>query len=252
MPTPFYHLSIANQLVHHPDLPASLRAYLTEQHCAFFFGKTVPDVQTLSGQPRPDTHFYRVPLKDTTAPWEHMFKHYPDLAHAEQLSPEKAAFIAGYICHLQADVIWIMDLFVPYFLPRLAKGGRRQMGYLHNVLRAYLDEQIYLELQNEVGFCLSGVHPDGWLPFVEKQYLYDWRDFIAQQLMPGAAPQTVEVFAARSQMTPDEFLLLLRSEERMEQELFSFVPRHVLVEYRDKLVAENIKLLSSYLAGIAG
>ena len=249
MPTPFYHLSIADELLASSDLPGELNAFLNQQRCAFYLGKTAPDVQSISGQTRQETHFYHVPLVDPTDPWLHMFDQHPVLQDASQMAPAHTAFIAGYICHLQADIIWIKDLFVPYFLPRLKKGDHKYIAHVHNALRTYLDEQILPGLQHGAGTCLHSARPNGWLPFVEQSDLVRWRDFLSDQLMPGAQSQTVQVFAERLGMSPEEFLQLVRSEERMESEVFSFVPRQVLVEYRDKLIAANLKLLVSYLGG---
>lgn len=249
MPTPFYHLGIADALLTSPDVPDEIHTFLNEQRCAFYLGKTAPDVQSISGQPRPATHFYHVPLVDPTAPWTRMFRKYPALNDPAQLSPAHTAFMAGYVCHLQADVIWIKDVFVPFFLPRLTKKDHKYLAYIHNALRTYLDERILPGLQSGAGGCLHSAQPNGWLPFVEQHYLEEWRDFLSDQLMPGAKSQTIEVFAARMDMSPEEFLQLVHSEERMEQEVFSFVPREVLVEYRDKLIAANIDLLVSYLSG---
>lgn len=156
--------------------------------------------------------------------------------------------MAGYICHLQADIIWIRELFLPYFLPLLAKIRRKQVGYLHNVLRSYLDERILHDLQQDVGQCLMDVQAENWLPFVQAKYLTEWRNFIAGQLMPGAKVQTVEVFAARMKMPVEALLELLHSESRMESEIFSFIPYQVLVEYRLKLVSSNLELLGEYFS----
>lgn len=248
MPTPFYHLSIATELLDSPALPEAIRSLLQQQRCAFFLGKTAPDVQSLSGQPRHETHFYRIPLVESNPPWERLFSSYPQLARADQLPPDQAVFMAGYICHLQADIIWIKELFLPYFLPLLTKIRRKQVGYLHNVLRSYLDERILHDLQQDVGQCLMDVQAENWLPFVQAKYLTEWRNFIAGQLMPGAKVQTVEVFAARMKMPVEALLELLHSESRMESEIFSFIPYQVLVEYRLKLVSSNLELLGEYFS----
>lgn len=179
-----------------------------------------------------------------------MFNRYPDLAQPDHLPPDQAAFIAGYICHLQADIIWIKDLFLPYFLPLLAKHRRKQVGYLHNVLRSFLDERILSALQEDVGQCLLQVRVEDWLPFVEGQYLIEWQNFIAGQLLPGAKAQTFEVFAERMNMPVDALLDLVHSESRMEAEIFSFIPYQVLVEYREKLVSANLELLKEYLGPV--
>lgn len=247
MPTPFYHLSIADDLLAEDTLPAPIHALLHEHRGAFYLGKTAPDVQSLSGQPRPATHFYKVPVVDFSPPWERMFSRHPELAQAQNLSAARAAFVAGYICHLQADIIWIKDLFIPYFIPLLARTRRKQVGYLHNVLRAYLDQQILPNLQPDLPVRLKSVRPTGWLPFVQTPHLTGWRDYIAGQLMPGAKIETVEVFAERTRMPVEAFMELLQSEERMQEEVFSLIPPEVLVEYRQKLVSANVELLMSYL-----
>jgi len=250
VPTPFYHLSIAEELLASPDLPESVRTFLLSERSAFLLGKTAPDVQSLSGQSRTETHFYRIPLVTAAPPWEKMFARYPHLGIPAALSAAQAAFICGYICHLQADIIWITDLFAPYFLPLIAKTRRKQVGYLHNVLRAYLDGLILAELPPDIGAQLAGVNPTGWLPFVEDIHMAGWRDYLSQQLLPGAKAQTVEVFASRLDMPVESFLELLNSESRMEVEVFSFIPRQVLVEYRQKLVSANLALLTDFLAGL--
>ena len=63
--------------------------------------------------------------------------------------------------------------------------------------------------------------------------------------------QTFEVFAERMNMPVDALLDLVHSESRMEDEIFSFIPYQVLVEYRDKLVSANIQLLKKYLTDVS-
>ncbi|MFN2146023.1 MAG: zinc dependent phospholipase C family protein [Anaerolineales bacterium] len=250
MPTPFYHLSVAEEILASPQLDPSVDSFLHAHKAAFLLGKTAPDVQTLSGQPRSETHFYRIPLTSSAAPWEKMFARYPQIGDPARMDPEQAAFISGYICHLQADIIWITDLFAPYFLPRITRNYHKQVGYLHNVLRAYLDERIVPDLQVDTGACLDSVDPAGWLPFVEDRWMQAWQHFLAEQLMPEAEIKTVEVFAARSDVAVDDFLALLHDEARMTEEVFAFVPREVLIEYRHKLVSANLELLSKFLADL--
>lgn len=250
VPTPFYHLSLADELLEHPDLHHKVSDMLNEQRCAFFFGKTAPDVQTISGQPRPETHFYWLPLLDQMLPWKQMLKRFPELRDTQKIGPARAAFTAGYLCHLQADILWIEMISLPYFigLPGWKKRKQEKI-FLHNVLRAYLDEQIYPELPPELSACLARVQPDGWLPVAANKDMAAWRDFIAEQLTPEGVTHTVEVLAGRQGVSEEEFSALLHSEERLEAELFSFVPLDTLVEYRMKVISENLTLLEQYFNG---
>jgi hypothetical protein len=119
---------------------------------------------------------------------------------------------------------------------------------LHNVLRAYLDAQVLPTLSPATPKHLGDSQPDQWLPFVKDQYLRMWRDYLARQLAPGAAIETIEVFASRQGISPTEFQNLLDSEDRMEQEIFIHLPSGVLSAYRERVVDAGIHLLISYLS----
>lgn len=251
MPTPFYHLSVAEELTGSKRLPARIHSLLTAERSAFLFGNTAPDVQVVSLQARQDTHFYDLPLRPKArSAWEQFLTVHPSLKQVNDLPQAQVAFLAGYLCHLQADWLWSKDIFAPVFGLRSPWGTFPQRLYLHNVLRAYLDRQILPSLTN--GTCTSLAHaaPAGWLPFVRDEHLRQWRDFLVSQLRPASPIQTVEVFAARQGVSPDTFYRLLDSEDAMEREIFVRIPRHTLDHYRKQLVEENINLLEMYLRSI--
>ena len=171
MPTPFYHLSVAEELLGSAHLSARARlssrarALLLAEHGAFLFGNTAPDVQAVSRQARQDTHFFDLPLRSMRRlPWEQLLAVHPSLRQADGLPLAQAAFVAGYLCHLQADWQWVKDIFVPVFGLRSPWGTFPQRLYLHNVLRAYLDRQITPSLTNGTCTSLARVAPSDWLP----------------------------------------------------------------------------------------
>jgi hypothetical protein len=116
------------------------------------------------------------------------------------------------------------------------------------VLRAYLDVHILPKLHPDMGMCLSQVEPEGWLPFVEDQYLIEWRNQLFPQLQPGADTQTVEVFSTRQGISAPEFHALLESEERMQSEVFEHLPLQQVEDYHQRVLDENSRLLSEYMA----
>lgn len=250
VPTPFYHLSVAYEIGEHPALPVGIKDFLAENWSAFLFGKTAPDVQVVSRQSRQATHFYTVPPEGKTPAWERMFSTHPTLACPGRLPPAQAAFIAGYICHLEADEAWLWDIFLPIFGPDATWETFRQRVYLHNVMRAYLDRRVLAHLPDGIGERMQAAQPHAWLPFVEDAYLVQWRDLVAGQLQPGAKIQTVEVFAGRQGVNVEDFYKLLNSEERMDAEIFQRLPRTQLMVYRQNLVLANIALLKAYLTDL--
>jgi hypothetical protein len=252
VPTPFYHLWVAEDLLQHPDLPDEILKRLGQQRSAFMLGSTAPDVQTISGQPRRVTHFFELPVLPTSPqPWQVMLATYPHLAQVGKLPEPQVAFLAGYLCHLRADWLWIKGIFTPAFGLGVNWLSFKQRLYLHNVLRAYLDQQILPALPPTTADYLSHTIPQDWLPFVKDRYLCQWRDWLAEQLCPGCEPQTVTVFAARHGLPVEDFHRLLDSEERLDEEIFTHLPRMRLDDYKKQMVDANVRLLKSYLTGQA-
>jgi hypothetical protein len=135
----------------HPNLSTEVRNQLHKHAGAFLLGNTAPDVQVISGQARQATHFFTLPIQSAAAPpWEAMLLEHPELMYVEHFPGSRSAFLAGYLCHLQADWIWVLTLFLPTFGPEQTWETFPRRLYLHNVLRAYLDEQVIPTLTADV------------------------------------------------------------------------------------------------------
>ena len=222
---------------------------MQENRPAFLLGNTAPDVQTVSGQLRRETHFFDLPLHGgMLTAWDQMLFDYPALADSARMLEPQAAFLAGYLCHLQADWFWIEQIYEPVFGPACRWETFKQRLYLHNVLRSYLDQRILPALPARTGAELARATPVNWLPFTSDFYLVQWRDFLAYQLHPGSTIKTVEVFAARQGIPVEDYYRLLSSDDLMGDLIFKRVSALDLENYRQQLVRENIFLLQRYLA----
>jgi len=248
MPTPFYHLSVACDLRFSANFPA----ILSEEWPAFCLGNIAPDAQYLSGQTREATHFFNVPMHDLTPAWEFMFAEYPALGNPAALPPTQAAFVAGYLCHLALDQLWIQDIFDPIFGEEVSWGSFRERLFLHNILRIYLDRLDLPRLKDGMAATLQAAQPNNWLPFLGDTYIAGWRDFVAEQLTENAASQTVAVFAARMGLAPTEFESLLQSAADMQARLFDRLPVAVLADFRRRGLDRCEAVLSGYLVGQKG
>lgn len=247
MPTPFNHLLIARDLL--LQAPLELRIALEAELPAFLLGNIAPDVQTISGQAREATHFFPVPLGDAPPALTVLFTHHPALAEARMLPPAQAAFLAGYLCHLEFDQRWVREIFEPVFGAAQTWGTFPERLYLHNALRAYWDAGDLRELPPATGVTLSAAAPDRWLPFVTDAALERWRDVVAGQLLDGGAAQTLEVFAQRMRVDAADFAQLVRSPEAMQQRVFAHVPLARVQAYRAAALSASVQLLADYWAG---
>jgi len=231
-------------------LGEEVRQFLSSFRGEFLFGNTAPDVQVVSGQPRQQTHFFNLPiLAEDPLAWKLILSNHPGLVDIKRQPAPKVAFIAGYLCHLQADWFWVRDVFAPSFGPGCTWSTFDQRLFFHNVLRAYLDDRILPDLSSDICIRLQTVEPYGWLPFVRDHYLAQWRDFLFPQLQPGASPQTVKVFSSRQGISAPEFQALLKSETRMKSEVFTHLLPQQVENYHRRILIENIKLLSENLSG---
>jgi hypothetical protein len=180
-------------------------------------------------------------------PWEQLLRACPQLAQASRISPQQAAFLAGYGCHLRADWIWVTEIFEPVFGLQASWETFRKRLYLHNVLRSYMDQQVLEPVRELTRQALEQVVWGDWLPFVQDDDLQTWRNLLTEQLVPGAKIQTVEVFASRQGISPQTYYDLLNSEQALEHAIFSHFPRNHLEIYRANLVADNRLFLQNYL-----
>jgi len=247
MPTPVQHLVLAQRLLVDSILPGSIRQRLLAQRDAFLFGNTAPDVQTVSGQLRAATHFFIIPWAQVPVPHNALFTLYPALRHTRSLPADHAAFLAGYICHLWLDVLWVRDIYLSGFGPHAHWGANlRERHLYHNILRTWCDLNDQQQLDGSIGPALAAANPIDWLPFTEDRYLLQWRDMLAEQFHPGATIRTVEVFAGRGGVAQEEFQRVLDSPADMEQHVFAHAS-HARIEkfYRDGY-EQMAQLISEY------
>lgn len=235
MPTPVQHLLVAQRVLADAALPNAIRDRLLAQRGAFLFGNTAPDVQTMSGQRREATHFFVIPWTRVPAPHKAMFELYPYLGFPHHLPAAQSAFIAGYICHLWLDVLWVRDIYLDHFGPNARWGANlRERHVYHNILRAWCDRHDQDQLTGAIGSALAAARPFDWLPFTADRYLIQWRDNLAGQFRPGASIRTVEVFAERGGVPPEKFHQVLNSPAEMEQRIFAHASREKIEKfYRD-------------------
>jgi hypothetical protein len=248
MPTPFNHLVFAQELLDASGLSATIRQILAAERPAFYFGNIAPDVQTITGQPREATHFFPVPIGDAPPAHERLFFAFPELSRPSSLSRPQAAFVAGYLAHLEWDQLWIRDIFEPFFGPQQTWSEFRERLYLHNAFRAHWDARDLLRLPASAGAELRAAQPQAWLPFIADEDLQRWRDLVADQLAPEGAARTVEVFAQRMDADPQAFAALVNSPEEMQRRVFAYIPLDRLAQFRADGLIRCADRLQSYFS----
>jgi hypothetical protein len=249
MPTPFMHLQTAERIIASERLEPEIRDLLLANYPAFYLGNVAPDYQTICDIPREETHFYKLPPALDNQGYDRMLARHPELAEVDKLASNKAMFIAGYSIHLKLDLRWYHEVLMPYFFLGEGWADNKQRFMIHNTLLTYLDMLAVETLPENAAEILSSAVPDYQLPFAEDSKLTVWRDMLVDQLRPGAMLQTVEIYAGRLKMLPEEFAANLENPAWMNDHVFGKVPLEKVQAMLTEAVGESIDIITRYLKG---
>ena len=247
MPTPFTHLRILQNLLADEALPPLYRELLGRQLPAFQLGSIIADARVSSGLGRDVTHFYAYGLPIAERPWRKMLR-----CHRALTAPKNEAhlaFIAGYVAHLATDEAWALKMVRPQFWERewLNVEGRDKFFALHLILTV-MDERDEALLENWHAASLAQCQPGGWLPFMPDDALRGWRDYVAGQLLPGGASETLAIFARRLGRDPAELRAALDDPTQLQNCLWRHVPPGLLAAVEDMVYAFTREQLTVYLS----
>lgn len=248
MPTPFMHLQIAERILADDALKEVTRQVVQSYLPAFYLGHVAPDYQTICNVPREKTHFYRLPPDPMYRGYLRMLATYPKLSQPATLGDEHAVFISAYCAHLMLDLRWYEDVLIPFFVEPIDWESNHQRFVVHNTLLTYLDKQAVKVLPKEAANTLADAKPMHWLPFATVEELTNWRDVLVDQLQPGARLRTIEIYAERLFLTPEEFAANLEESSWMDEYLFQRVPLQKVQEILTSAVHESVEMISNYLS----
>jgi hypothetical protein len=256
MPTPFMHLQLSEGLrslaLNRREIDGPYQLVFGQNWPAFYLGCVAPDFQTICGIPRAKTHFYSMPPESKSAAMENMLAAFPQLNPGQSLRPAHAGFIAGYLAHLQLDLIWHFDVIMPYFVNSPISVDQRHAYLLHVLLLTYLDNLAFSSLPQTAPDMLAAAPYDHWLPFAKDDQVIAWRNFLLEQMRPGGVTQTIQIFARRLRMTQDEFSAKLDDPGWMDEELFSRIPVAVIQKRLQESFSESLDLIDAYWTGQLG
>ncbi len=249
MPLLYLHLSIAKEaaeLLHHPVVDPNMGSYLV--------GAISPDVHYISGVSRKETHFFDFDKKECESGACLLFKAHPDLARGSKLDATTKSFIAGYLSHLIADEVWILDIYRPFFGNLSPLSGDPMANMLDRLLQFELDRR---EREDKAKMAVIHAELCDWelqvnIDFLATTALQQWRDFACAAAVRQVTLDDFPPFA-RSFLLPSKKI----DAEQLEPFLSS-VPdklnwaiQHVtpqrLIAFREKAISQSVAAAREYL-----
>lgn len=247
MPNLPAHIELARRAaerLEHPAIDAHVGYYL--------LGSTSPDVRAITRRSREEYHFARLDFESVGTGVAGLFASHPELSSAAAQPEPLVAFIAGYITHLVADEVWIVDMYRPFFGTR----GVFDDGDVGNVM----DRALQLELDRQSWEAAEATRADlemtvGGLDigFIPPETLRDWQKWVLGVFDGGFTWERLKFMARRISQGDEahavhglvrEFIEALP--ESLER-LYEVVPRRKLVDFQDRAVEELVRTVGDYL-----
>jgi hypothetical protein len=162
--------------------PAALRGSAEAEAGAYYLGATTPDIRALAKWDRADTHFFDLSCFDEQSSVARCFEAHPEIAASGNVNAETAAFVCGYISHLEMDEAWIEEVYRPCFGERSPLKGELMAGLLDRVLQFELDRSSREETMglDEIRSALMATAIEAIDTFIDRETLARWRDLNAE------------------------------------------------------------------------
>jgi len=243
------HLHIAEQIYKMVSANGNgrLQTSLAAEWPAFYLGSVAPDVNAISTLPRVSTHFYDIPPDPDETAYATMLAQYPQLADLGAMPPGQAICVAAYSAHLMLDLIWLREVVYPFFFLAENLGDRQQRRLTHFILLTYLDTIALEGLPETAVSTLAAAKPNHWLPFIDDDILTAWQEMLVAQLRPGEPVKTIEIYAGRLGITPEQFAANLQDATWMQAQVFDKIPVEQVQLILQTAVPKSIDLISNYL-----
>ncbi len=194
MPHLTMHMTLARELAPQLDHPA-VRA----EPGADYLGATTPDIRVLTKWDRARTHFFDLDDYGEQSGVSGVFEEHPELASPDRLDQSTAAFLCGYVSHLEMDETWIVDIYRPCFGEHSSLKGDVLANLLDRVLQFELDRReradrtAVAEIQRDLLASAVAIA----VGFVDQETLLRWRDVSADSIDQQADWDRFSVIASR-------------------------------------------------------
>lgn len=216
----------------------------------YLFGATLPDIHMLSPLPssREQTHYFGLDQADFD---DEELVYQVRRGFVARGDGEPASAV-GYLSHLIADVIWIRDIYRPFFAPG-APLGVDSMAELYDRALQFQIDMVERERSNiaQLSQAMAALKVKDWLG-LDRDTLKHWQSFILESLQSERSWQTFPQYV-RDFLLPQgkvkqemvgEFLALLP--DRVKR-LAEYVPQVKIDAMRQKSVTLSVKAAREYL-----
>jgi hypothetical protein len=241
------HIALAHQAAQslgHPTLEANMGQFL--------LGSTSPDIRIITRRRREEYHFAPLDFEAIGAGIRGLFDAHPRLLPSSSQNGPTQAFIAGYITHIIADELWIVQMYRPYFGNRTVFQDEAVGNVMDRALQLELDRQSWQTVEARlplVDAAADGVDVD----FIPPGTLAEWRRWVAEFVGRGFSWERLR-FMGRRIAAGDEghpanrvVAEFLQGMPSSLERLYDVVPRDNLSDFKARAIEALTQAVGDYL-----
>jgi len=241
MPSLGFHMSLAWETA------LRLGDIEVEKGC-YLFASTLPDIHLITNLSREETHLFKLGEEpEGRALALSLRRRFKAEGHITK------ALGAGYLSHLIGDIIWIQEIYRPFFSPSSPLGGDPLADLLDRTLQYELDleERENRERMHHIHQALLNLTLEG-LEFMDIENLKQWHDFILVSLEKEPSwerfPHFVYSLLLKGKVRKERVEDFLSSLPAMIDRVLKYVPRDRLNTFREKVISQSVLAIKEYFA----
>lgn len=172
MPPLGLHMTIAREIASELD-----SQIIEADRGAYYLGATTPDIRIITRWDRERTHFFKLDEFGEQHGVHRLFEQEPSLRDASRLDASTAAFMSGYISHLEMDESYICEIYRPVFGRESEIGGDVMANVMDRLLQFELDRRDREdgEKVEEIRRALAETAVEVSVGFIARETLLEWR-----------------------------------------------------------------------------
>ena len=223
---------------------------------SLILGSASPDIRSMTKWPRDRTHFAPLTINCVGKGVATMFKKHPSLSDKTNISKTTKAFLAGYISHLIADDLWILGIYRPYFDNAPTVDQQIRANVLDRAIQLDMDRhaQETLDVPGKINPLLKGANEKVTINFIDKDSLRKWAKWLDEFTKTKSTWDRLRFATARMYRNTSHFdQAMLEAESFLNslpnslEEVYSFVPKSAITNFRKNVSVHSLNLIKRYL-----
>ena len=220
---------------------------------AYLLGCTAPDMRLYFGWERRRTHFFHLVNDSIGDGVRGMLETHPHLRQSERVSRETAAFVVGYMSHLNVDESWICRMYRPFFGRGSPLAGDPLVQVLDRAFQFEMDRRERETVHDLEGALesIKGAYEGVDVGFIDRSELQKWQGIVIDRSGRDLPWERFRGFLRRVRPEADEAEedRILRDIPALLDKVRDHIDEDEMRTFREAAIDDFVQAATRYLDG---